>query len=321
MVVSAQSLPRVSVVIPTYRRPMLVRRAVVCALAQSVREIEVIVVCDGQDAQATDATRCALDTIEDDRIKIIAPGQQLGNGAARNVGIDAAAAPVIALIDDDDEWFPDKLEAQLPLCDSPATLVTCRIEARVGEDETHVWPRRQPRENEPIGEYLFCPRRPGTGEGMIQTSTWLMRTDLLRRVRFAEGLRRYVDLDWILRAAANVPDFQVQFANWPDPLAVWNIEPDRERVSNIDNGTFALEFAKERRELLSPRAYAGFILTLASQSAAAAGRRPGYGSILRAARDGGQPTLAGLLNHTLHYAVPRRLLRGAVSLLSRRSAR
>ena len=304
--------------IPTFRRPELVRRAAASALAQTAGDLEVIVVADGADAAATDATRRSLETLGDPRLRVVAPGRQLGNGAARNLGVDHAAAPLVALLDDDDEWFPGKLAAQLPLVEGEATLVSCRLEARVGGGETHRWPRRRPREGEPLGEYLFCPKRPGTGEGMVQTSTWLMRTGLLRRVRFAEDLRRYVDLDWILRAAAGLPGFEVRFAGWPEPLCVWNIEPSRPRVSTDDSGDLALAFARQRRHLLTRRGYAGFVLSLASQSAAAAGRRPGYWSLLRASLDGGRPTAAGLLGHTLHYAVPRSLLRRGVALLARR---
>ncbi len=310
-----------SVVIPTYRRPDLVRRAAASALGQTVEDLEVLVVADGADADATAATEASLATLNDPRLRVIVPGRQLGNGAARNVGIERARAPLVALLDDDDEWFPHKLATQLPLSGGPNTLVTHRLLARRGEGETHHWPRRRPRQGEDIGEYLFCPRRPGTGEGMIQTSTWLVPIDLLRRVRFAEGLRRYVDLDWIVRAA-RVPGFRVAFAGWPEPLGVWNIEPERARISTDDDGDFAVRWARERRELLSPRAYAGFLLTLASQSAAAAGRRPGFWSILREARRNGRPTLGPLAAHALHFGVPRRLLHAAVRLLSpRRSAR
>ena len=311
--------PQVSVVIPTFRRPELVRRAVASALQQTAGDLEVIVVADGADATATDETRRALAAFDGDpRLRLLAPGRQLGNGGARNFGVDAARAPLVALLDDDDEWSADKLERQRPLATDERTLVTCRLDARVGEGESHLWPRRRPRPGEPVGDYLFCPRRPGTGEGMIQTSTWLLATRLLRRVRFSETLRRYVDLEWVLRADATVPGFAVRFAGWPRPLCRWNIEPDRARVSTGDDGGVALAFAGQARPLLTARAYAGFVLSLASQSAAAAGRRPGYWALLAAAyARGGRPTLAGLLGHTLHFGVPRPLLRRVAGFVGR----
>ena len=314
---SPDNSPRVSVVIPTFRRPDLVRRAAASALAQSVADLEVVVVIDGDDPADADATRASLDALAGPRLKVVAAGRQLGNGAARNLGVDHARGGLIAFLDDDDEWMRTKLERQMPLAGGDATLVTCRLEARAG-DKTFAWPRRLPREGERIDEYLFCPSRPGTGEGLVQTSTWLAPASLLRRVRFDAGLKRYVDLDWILRAAAE-PSFAVRFAGWPEPLCVWNIEPGRRRVSTADDGGFALDFAKQRRDagLLSGRGYAGFVLGLASQSAAAAGRRPGYWRLLAASVEkGGRPTAAGLLGHTLHYAVPRALLARAAAMLS-----
>ena len=154
---------------------------------------------------------------------------------------------------------------------------------------------------------------------MIQTSTWLAATSLLRRVRFAEDLRRYVDLDWLLRAAAEVPGFSVEFAGWPRPLCVWNIEPSRARVSTRDDGGVALAFAQRLRPMLTPRAYSGFVLSLASQSAAAAGRRPGYWRLLaHSLAHGGRPTLSGLVGHTLHHTLPRPLLRRLAAFASRK---
>lgn len=59
--------PEVSVVIPTYSRPEPVTRAVRSALAQTVPNIEVIVVVDGPD----DDTCAALAAVADDRLRVV----------------------------------------------------------------------------------------------------------------------------------------------------------------------------------------------------------------------------------------------------------
>jgi glycosyltransferase involved in cell wall biosynthesis len=66
--------PLVSVVIPIYLRPTLVLRAIGSALAQTVKDIEVIVMVDGRD----DESRRALATIEDCRLAVMVPYQHLG---------------------------------------------------------------------------------------------------------------------------------------------------------------------------------------------------------------------------------------------------
>ena len=81
--------PQVSVVIPTRKRPDLVVRAVKSALAQTLADIEVIVVIDGSDR----ATEQALAAIDDGRLTIICNEVPVGGSEARNVGIRKSRAP------------------------------------------------------------------------------------------------------------------------------------------------------------------------------------------------------------------------------------
>ncbi len=101
----------VSAVIPTRGRPELLRRAVRSALAQTLREIEVVVVIDGEDS----ATKRALQELahEDGRVRVVALATSVGGSDARNRGVDAASGEWIAFLDDDDEWLPGKLQAQI----------------------------------------------------------------------------------------------------------------------------------------------------------------------------------------------------------------
>ncbi len=81
------------------------------ALAQTLREIEVVVVIDGEDP----ATRIALDELaqQDGRLRVLALAASVGGSDARNRGVDMAAGEWIAFLDDDDEWLPGKLQAQI----------------------------------------------------------------------------------------------------------------------------------------------------------------------------------------------------------------
>ena len=144
------STPDVSVVIPTYSRPDLVIRAVRSALAQTIRNIEVVVVVDGPE----DATRRELSTIVDPRLRVIALPRQLGAPHARNVGAREARAPWTALLDDDDEWLPHKLEVQLGLARTATVstpIIASRLVNRTPRAE-FVLPRRLPAPGEPAPE-------------------------------------------------------------------------------------------------------------------------------------------------------------------------
>jgi glycosyltransferase involved in cell wall biosynthesis len=99
--------PKVSVVIPTYNRVGTVPRAIESVLAQTVSDLEVIVVDDG----SSDETGKVLGELFGDRIRYFA---QVNRGAsvARNKGVEEARGEWIAFLDSDDLWEKEKLEWQ-----------------------------------------------------------------------------------------------------------------------------------------------------------------------------------------------------------------
>jgi glycosyltransferase involved in cell wall biosynthesis len=103
----AMSSQLVSAVIPAYNYGHLVGRAVESVLAQTYREIEVIVVDDG----STDGTAERLAPYRD-RIRYVYQ-ENRGLPAARNAGIRLARGEWVAFLDADDVWHPRKTEVQL----------------------------------------------------------------------------------------------------------------------------------------------------------------------------------------------------------------
>jgi len=97
----------VSVVIPAYRAANTIRRAVDSVLAQSAPAREIIIVDDG----SPDDIAAALKAYGD-RIKYVRKPNG-GAASARNAGIDVATGDLIAFLDADDYWEPDKLRSQL----------------------------------------------------------------------------------------------------------------------------------------------------------------------------------------------------------------
>lgn len=101
--------PLVSVIIPTYNRPKLVKRAVRSALKQSYKHIEVIVV---DDCSKTPAKQ-SLKKINDDKLKVIVNKKNLGGAATRNEGLKQAKGVFIQFLDDDDTIREKKIEYQI----------------------------------------------------------------------------------------------------------------------------------------------------------------------------------------------------------------
>jgi len=105
--------PRVSVIIPTKDRRAMLERSVASVLRQSFRDLEVIVVDDGPEVEPADW----VETL-DPRIRHVRLEHSRGPSAARNVGIRGSTGAYIAFLDDDDEWYPDKLERQVRILDA-----------------------------------------------------------------------------------------------------------------------------------------------------------------------------------------------------------
>lgn len=102
-----QSMPLVSIIIPTHNRGEWLRDAVDSALAQTWPAVEVIVVDDG----STDGTAGLLAAYQD-RVRVVHQDNQ-GVSAARNHGLGLAQGQYVTFLDDDDLIFPEKIAKQM----------------------------------------------------------------------------------------------------------------------------------------------------------------------------------------------------------------
>jgi glycosyltransferase involved in cell wall biosynthesis len=185
----------VSVVIPTYNRARMVIRAIDSVLAQTFRDLELIVVDDG----STDDTVSRLRMLADARIRVLSLPANSGGSRARNEGLRAARADLVAFLDSDDEWLPLKLEAQLARLreseDPRVAVVYCPWLSR-----DHLAGREAPgglpaTEGDVLDALL--------GGWNVATSAALIRRGALERVGgFDESLAGAHDYDLWLRLAA-----------------------------------------------------------------------------------------------------------------------
>ena len=119
--------PLVSVIIPFLNGSAWLSQAVESVIAQTYTEWEIVLVDDGS---ANEATATALSFAERSGGKIIYaehPGHiNRGVTASRNLGISRSGGQLIALLDSDDCWLPNKLEQQVSLLNAmPEVQVIC----------------------------------------------------------------------------------------------------------------------------------------------------------------------------------------------------
>jgi glycosyltransferase involved in cell wall biosynthesis len=306
--------PFVSAVIPTRNRPELVLRAVQSVLTQTYENLEAIVVIDGPDA----VTRAALGAIVDPRLRVVELQHSVGGSDARNRGVREARGEWVALLDDDDEWLPSKIEKQVDVAVRsrfPSPIVTCYFIGRTPACD-FVWPRRTPRPDEALCEYLFVNNSVFRGETQLQTSLLFARRELFEDIPFTSGLRRHQDTDWYLRVA-NVEGVGVEFVR--EPLAIWYLEENRSKVTGRNDWRDSLGWLRSRREMITPRAYTSFITSQLAAEAVQQNDWQAFFPLLREAIFVGSPHPLALLHYFALWLVPmtmRRKLRKVARGLS-----
>jgi glycosyltransferase involved in cell wall biosynthesis len=288
--------------------------AVSSALRQSLREIEVIVVVDGPDEES----RRALRAIDDPRLRVLPLRENVGLGGARHAGVDAARGRWVALLDDDDEWLPQKLQIQLDTARRSRyrlPIITCRVIARTQHGDV-VRPRRNLTQGEALSEYLFCRTRLLGGEGLILPSTLLAPRDLLRDIRFAYRGTPFEGSDWLLRAMER-EGVGVEFVATQEPLALWRCDETRARISTTRDWRASLAWANSQASLLTPRARAGFLLNRVSLQARRAGDASAFWLLPWEAFRRGRPSVIGLLAHVINWLVPPRARVSIAAVMAR----
>ena len=197
---AAQS-PLVSAVIPTFNRGPLLERAIGSVLAQTYRPVEIIVVNDG----STDDTAARVGRLDIPGLRYFHTRANAGAAAARNLGIAEARGDLIAFLDADDEWLPEKIARQVAaFAGGPQriALIYCGA-AEVSPD----WPtvERHPVLRGALFEKLRL-------RNFLRTPSVMVRRDVLDRVGgFDCGLAACEDWDLWLRIAR---DYLIDYVDY-----------------------------------------------------------------------------------------------------------
>jgi len=212
--------PLVSIIIPTYNRAWIVRDAIDSVLGQTYADFELIVVDDG----STDRTPQILDAYGD-RLRVIRQANQ-GVSAARNRGIGDSSGPLIALLDSDDIWLPEKLTVQVDFFKRYPSALICQTEEIWIRNGLRVNPGK--RHRKPSGMIFersldLC---------LVSPSAVMFRRALLEDVGlFDESLPACEDYDLWLRVGCRFP---VHLIDKPLTIKRGGHEDQLSRQSSLD---------------------------------------------------------------------------------------
>ena len=127
------SSPLVSIIIPTYKRADMLRRAISSCMEQTYHNIEILVVSDNEpDDEFTMIAQKTIDDFHDDRVCLIKQKHHVNGAVARNIGIKASKGEYISFLDDDDYLDAIKIERQVDVLsrlDKTWGGVCCRYKA------------------------------------------------------------------------------------------------------------------------------------------------------------------------------------------------
>ena len=187
--------PEISVIIPTYNRDRILKRAINSIVSQTFQNWELIVVDDCSSDHTFDIVNSYK--VNDKRIRYHKLERNSGANTARNQGIKLAHAVIISFLDSDDEMHPLNLEKQHEKFSSSPDLALCYVGVDYYSGETKISEVHQ-RMRGSLEKYLFSNLK-GLGSS---TSGFAIRKEVIEKAGgFDENMVSQQDLDLLVRVA------------------------------------------------------------------------------------------------------------------------
>ena len=233
-----------SVIIPSYNRANLLRRALDSILVQSYPPREIIVVDDGSSDGTAGLLRKHYPEVH------YCYQRHAGVSAARNRGIERASSRWIALLDSDDAWLPAKLSEQ-------ARAIQANPEARLVHTN-EIWYRNaelltQKKRHQKYGGSIFARCLPLC---VISPSSAVIRRDVFDDIGlFDESLKACEDYDFWLRYCAREPVMFLdqplvnKFGGHADQLSRRTSSLDRYRIKSLRSLLASRVLTNQQRRL------------------------------------------------------------------------
>ena len=129
----------ISIIIPVYNAEKFISKCVESLIAQTYKNIEIILIDDCSTDVSYDIVRKYAE--QDSRVKLYSTGVNGGPGKARNVGLENAQGEYIMFCDNDDTYEPNMCEVMLnTMIEKDVDLVTCKsnvINGKLDRDQEH----------------------------------------------------------------------------------------------------------------------------------------------------------------------------------------
>jgi glycosyltransferase involved in cell wall biosynthesis len=231
----------ISVILPVHNRADVLKRAIQSVLDQTLKDFELIVVDDG----SRDDSVAVANSFGDERIRIIELGENRGGNVARNAGVRAAQAPLMAFLDSDDVYLAEKLATVVAEFERRADL-DLLVDSFVKVQPSGA---RVERRNPVIADRAIFRKALFQRQLWKATPSITVKRETMLRTMFDETLRRLQDFDFLIRAS--------EFANCVSTDQVlWVKYWDANAISAQDNMIPAnVELIRRHPEYLSVREY------------------------------------------------------------------
>lgn len=244
----------VSVVIPTYNRDELLKRAIDSILEQTRQPAEIIVVDDASDVDTQSILRSYYE--EEEEIRCIRHETNSGAAKARNTGVHEAESEYIAFLDSDDYWESDKLELQLQVAEQypDAGIIYC--DTYVVDEAGKVSKSGKKLVDEDVFDHLL------DGWMAPNPSTLVVRKDAYLDIGgFDPDLSSCSDHDFWMRIAVN--DIEVMYVS--EPLSYFTRDAEnRTSLQTAERMAGVFDFLSNwRGEIISNRGRIHFYAFLA----------------------------------------------------------
>ena len=195
-----KTAPKISVVVPAFNHETYVVEALESVLAQSLGDLELIVIDDA----SRDGTWAAIQSLRDPRLRALRHDTNRGAHATLNEGLALAGGDYLAILNSDDAFHPRRLERMVDAIGDTQRLAFSDV--RFIDSDGHPAPDHERAQDHAAACRLCTDQPPAswllTSNLAITTSNFVFPRKLLEKIGEFSDLRYTHDWEWALRASA-----------------------------------------------------------------------------------------------------------------------
>ncbi|MEY0174944.1 glycosyltransferase family 2 protein [Providencia rettgeri] len=245
----------ISLVIPTFNSSSYIRYTIDSIINQNHQKLEIIIIDDNSDDFSILKKIICEYTFSNENtpIHLYKNPKKMNASYSRNFGATLSKGEYIVFLDSDDILYPNKINYQLSLMEELnldwSYTALNHIKRSEINHKLNIKPISGIHTNEDIYDYLFL------RDGLIQTSTIMIRKKIINIVKFNEDLERHQDYDYCEKLLSH--NFRFKFIN--EPLTYW-ILPEKyiSPINKKQTYNFCINWLKKRK--ISKKAQVAYIV-------------------------------------------------------------